>query len=63
MAFGLLGLFVGVLMMVFGGFMIGLFPGYTTDRNAPGHQPLDFSISGIFIGFMCLLIGVLLIIF
>ena len=63
MAFGLLGFLFGILMIVFGGFMIGLFPAYSSSKEAPGHQPADFTISAIFIGLVCLFVGVLLILF
>lgn len=63
MAFGLLGQLIGVLLILFGGFLIVIFPAYSTDERAPGHQPVSFTISAIFIGILCLFIGALLIFF
>ncbi len=53
--FGLAGLIVGILLLLFGAFMVIGFPG------SEEHQPYDFSVAGIVIGFVCLAIGVVLV--
>lgn len=63
MAFGLIGLFAGVLLILFGGFMVFLFPTYSESGKATGYQPQSFSISGIFIGLISLAAGFILVFF
>ncbi len=69
MAFGLLGQLIGILLILFGGYMVFLFPSYadpqssTGSRQTVGHQPSEFSISGIVIGLISLVIGFMLLFF
>lgn len=42
---------IAILLIIFGGFMVLFFP------LAPEHQPESFSISGVIIGFISLIIG------
>ena len=66
MAFGLLGQFIGILLILFGGYMVFLFQSYADPassrgpRQTVGHQPSEFSVSGIFIGLVCLVLGFML---
>ena len=58
MAFGLIGQLIGILLILFGGFMVFFFP--ASSEKPTGHQPEKFSISGIIIGLLSLVIGVML---
>ena len=63
MAFGILGFLIGILMLLFGGFMVFFFPSYSDSGRATAHQPIEFSVSGIVIGLVSLLIGFMLMFF
>lgn len=52
---GFLGIVVGILLILIGGFLIFFFPG--TEE----HQPNSFAWLGILIGFILIAIGVVLI--
>ena len=53
--FGLAGLVIGILLLLFGAFMVIGFPA------AEEHQPQSFSWAGIVMGFIALLIGAVLV--
>lgn len=52
---GFLGIVVGILLILIGGFLMFLFPG------APEHQTESFSLVGVVLGFILIVIGGLLI--
>jgi hypothetical protein len=55
--FGILGFFIGILLGAFGLFMVVFFP------NTQEHQAESFTVAGIVIGIISLVIGFLLIFF
>jgi len=57
--FGLIGQLIGILLIIFGGFLVFFFPAYS-EKSVPGHQPLSFGVSGIVIGLISLVFGFIL---
>ncbi len=57
MAFGILGLVIGILFILIGGFLVFFFPANKE------HQSGDFTSAGIFIGVLFILFGFLLLLF
>jgi len=53
--FGILGILVGILMVLAGGFLILFFP------STGDHQPPPFDLVGVVLGFILLIIGGVLI--
>jgi hypothetical protein len=53
--FGFIGILVGIVFILMGGFLVLFFPG------AGEHQPPTFSIMGVIIGFILIVAGVILI--
>lgn len=51
MAFGLLGAVVGVFFILVGIFLVVIFPG------VPEHQEASFSLVGVVLGFVLLILG------
>ena len=55
--FGWIGILVGILLIIFGGFLVVFFP------STIEHQPPQMTVGGVILGFVCLVIGVLLLFF
>jgi len=55
--FGLLGIAVGILLILVGGFLVFFFP------STKEHQPPPFDLVGVVLGFIFLIIGILLVLF
>jgi hypothetical protein len=55
--FGLLGVVIGIVLILLGGFLVFFFPSTTI------HQGEDFGVAGVVLGFIILLIGGVLVFF
>jgi hypothetical protein len=49
--FGIIGILVGLLLILIGGFLVFFFP------STAEHQPHPFDITGVVLGFILLIIG------
>lgn len=55
--FGWIGILVGILLVLFGGYLVVFFPA------APEHQAQQMTAGAIILGFICLVIGGILLFF
>jgi hypothetical protein len=57
MAFGILGIIIGILLILFGGYLVIFFP------SAAHTQPPSMTTGAIVLGFLCVVVGILLLVF